>query len=78
MTRTDRILMEVSIQTTPILSVGKPRVVTKFPYLVSGPARSYDVSPDQQRFVVTTYEYPGGAPVTELHVIVNWPERLKN
>jgi eukaryotic-like serine/threonine-protein kinase len=77
-TRTEHTLMEVPIQTAPILSAGTPRVVTKFPYLVSGPARSYDVTPDHQRFVVTTYEYPGGAPVTELHVIVNWPERLKN
>ena|SRR5688572_1750953 len=69
--------MEVPIQSTP-LSAGIPRVVTSFPYLVSGPARSYDVAPDGRRFIVTTYEQPARAAVTELHVILNWEERLRN
>jgi Tol biopolymer transport system component len=77
LTGADGTLMEVPIRTHPPLSAGTPRAITKFPYLVSGPARSHDIGPDGRRFIVTTYEYPGGAPVKELHVIVNWPERLK-
>ena len=61
--------------TNPELSAGKPRAVIPFPYLVSGPVRSHDVAPNG-RFVVATYDQPGGAPVTGLQVIVNWPQRL--
>jgi eukaryotic-like serine/threonine-protein kinase len=71
-------LMEVPIQTKPALSAGRPRAVSHFPYLVSGPARSHDVAPDGHRFIVTTYDQPGGAPVTGLHIVLNWPERLKD
>jgi hypothetical protein len=71
-------LMEVPIQTKPALSAGRPRAVSHFPYLVSGPARSHDVAPDGDRFIVTTYDQPGGAPVTGLHIVLNWPERLKD
>lgn len=75
-TGTEKTLMEVQIETKPVLSTGRPRAVTGFPYLVSGPVRSYDVGPDG-RFVVATYEQPGGTPVTSLQVVVNWPQRLK-
>jgi len=44
----------------------------RFPHLVSGPARSYDVTAEGQRFVVTTYEPAVATLVTELQMIVNW------
>jgi eukaryotic-like serine/threonine-protein kinase len=65
-------LMEVPMQTTPALRPGAPGVITAFPYLVSGPARSHDVTADGQRFLVATHDRPQGRPVTELQVIVNW------
>jgi Tol biopolymer transport system component len=71
-TATDSTLMEVPIQTTPALRPGTPRAITAFRYLVSGPARSHDVTADGQRFLVSTYDPPEAAPVTSLQVIVNW------
>ena len=65
-------LMEVTLETAPTLRAGTPRPITRFPYIVSGPARSHDAAADGRRFVVTTYEPPVAAPVTELQVILNW------
>jgi hypothetical protein len=58
--------------------VGTPRELGPFPFLTSGPSRCYDITPDGRRFVVESYEPPKPAPATGLHVILNWPERLRN
>ena len=63
--------MEVPIETTPVLKIGTPTEILPFPYVVSGPARSHDITADGRSFVVTTYDPPPGEPVTALQVIVN-------
>jgi len=73
---TEAMLIEVPMQTTPVLRASTPRALMHFPYIVSGPARSHDLASDGQRFVVTTFDQPDRAPVTALNVIVNWLERL--
>jgi hypothetical protein len=47
-------------------------------YILSLIGRSYDVTPDGQRFImVQTQEQPPAAPLTEMIVVQNWLEELK-
>jgi Tol biopolymer transport system component len=71
-------MMSVPITPGSPLGVGTPRELGPFPFLTSGPSRCYDITPDGRRFVVESYEPPKPAPATGLHVILNWPERLRN
>ena len=75
--------VRVSITTKPKFAVGSPVLIPRG--FTEGNAasgvRSYDVSPDAQRFIgVVVASDPGGAATVggpQLHVIANWFEELK-
>ncbi len=73
--RNGRKWMAVSYSTNPKFSAELPRVLFEGDYLnVSG--RSYDVSPDDQRFLLLkSSEEPSRQ--TQLNVVTNWFEELK-
>jgi len=62
-------IVEIEVQTGPIISFRSPRVV------VEGPFDSLDITPDGRRFLVVKTEL--GEPITELVVVENWFEELK-
>jgi serine/threonine-protein kinase len=69
-------IMGVAIQTEPVLTLSRPRVIFEGSYKWASSAfgsRNYDVAPDGQKFVVLA------APATpaRLHVVLNWFEELK-
>ena len=67
--------MVVSISTEPEFNAGTPQVVFEGPYVnVSG--LSYDVAPDNQRFLVLQLQYDD-SQIREIHVVTNWFEELK-
>ncbi len=45
-------------------------------YAESGPVRSYDVSPDGDRFVMEIPAAPERHPATQVNIILNWFEKL--
>ena len=67
--------MAVLISTDPDFAAGVPRMLFKGPSL-NVPGRSYDVSPDGQRFMVLQPEHDDSA-VRQIHVVLNWLEELK-
>jgi serine/threonine-protein kinase len=63
-------LMVVSIQTSPAFRASPPRQLFEGPY-----ARTYDVAPDGQHFLmIESGEEEGG---NQLHLVLNWFEELK-
>jgi Tol biopolymer transport system component len=73
-------MMAAVITTQPSFSAGKPKVLFSGPYQPSPnpvPSANYDVSPDGQRFLMLK---PGGSAVaapTQINVVLNWFEELK-
>jgi eukaryotic-like serine/threonine-protein kinase len=75
------LLMAVPVQTSPAFSAGNPAKVFDTRYAVPQNARTYDVSPDGQRFLMIktnqqTERSAGQAPAS-IVVVVNWLEELK-
>ena len=66
-------VMAVEVETEPEFRAGTPRLLFEGPHLVG--ARSYDVSPDGQRFVMIHPE-ESSAP-NQINVVQNWFEELK-
>ena len=62
----------------PNFSAGKPRMLFEEPYLPTGGSLPYyDVSPDGQRFLMLKpVESPASTP-TQINVVLNWFEELK-
>jgi Tol biopolymer transport system component len=76
--RSDDKMMAVEITTQPRFSVGKPRVLFEGHYQptpVTYPA--YDVSPDGQRFLMLKPVEQEQAAPTQINVVLNWFEELK-
>jgi len=73
-------MMAVSVETDPAFAPGNPKLLFERQYyLEAGGARSYDVSPDGQRFLMIK-EGDGAEDQrnrTELIVVENWFEELK-
>jgi eukaryotic-like serine/threonine-protein kinase len=71
-------MMAVDISTQPGFVAGKPRQLFEGKYLPDPYARAnYDVSPDGQRFLMLKpSEQTGNAP-TQINVVLNWFEELK-
>ena len=74
-------LTTVPIQTTPAFSVGNPTKLFATPYFSATQARSYDVSPDGQRFLMikdlsAPAQTSTGTPAS-IVVVLNWFEELK-
>jgi eukaryotic-like serine/threonine-protein kinase len=73
-------LMTVPVQTTPAFSAGNPSKVFDGRYLVPNNARTYDMSPDGQRFVMIKGPQPEertSQPSASIVVVLNWREELK-
>jgi hypothetical protein len=68
----------VDVATQPSFSVGKPRILFEGSYLPSpGGGVSYDVSLDGQRFLMLKSAEQAGAAPTQINVVLNWFEELK-
>ncbi len=76
--RTSDKMMAVEITTQPNFSVGKPQMLFEGRYLptpVTSP--NYDVSPDGQRFLMLKPAEQAQAAPTQINVVLNWFEELK-
>jgi hypothetical protein len=71
-------MMAVDIATQPSFAAGKPRMLFEGPYAPT-PATfpNYDVSPDGQRFLMLKPSEQGQAVPTQINVVLNWFEELK-
>jgi hypothetical protein len=71
-------MMAVEITTQPNFSAGKPKVLFEGPYLPT-PATSpnYGVAPDGQRFLMLKPSEQAQAAPTQINVVLNWFEELK-
>ncbi len=71
-------LMAVSVRTDPSLDFGNPDIVFEQTYYSTFAGRTYDVSPDGERFLMIK---EGGAgdetPAVELTLVQNWLDELK-
>jgi serine/threonine-protein kinase len=77
--RTGARMMVASIQTTPAFRFSRPRQLFEGPYVspstLGAHARTYDVAPDGQHFLmIQSGEEEGG---NQLHLVLNWFEELK-
>ena len=71
-------MMEVEVTTQPSFSVGKPGVLFEGPYEPTpGTTPNYDVSPDGQRFLMVKGREQAEAAPTQINVVLNWFEELK-
>jgi Tol biopolymer transport system component len=71
-------MMAVDIATQPGFAVGKPRMLFEGPYVLTfGTFPNYDVSPDGQRFLMLKPSETAGAAPTQINVVLNWFEELK-
>lgn len=68
-------MTRVPIQTTPTFSAGTPLKLFDTRYFNSGLGRTYDVSPDGQRFLMIKAAGTEQAP--SIVVVLNWLEELK-
>ena len=70
-------MMAVEITTEPTFSAGTPRLLFDGTSVPGGSLANYDVAPDGQRFLMLKpVESETSAP-TQIHVVLNWFEELK-
>ncbi len=71
-------MMAVDIVTQPGFAAGKPKVLFEGHYQPSpGSTPNYDVSPDGQRFLMLKPSESAQAAPTQINVVQNWFEELK-
>ena len=71
-------MMAVDIVTQPTFSAGKPRMLFEGQYVPAPVTFSnYDVSPDGQRFLMLKPNQSAEAAPTQINVVLNWFEELK-
>ena len=71
-------MMAVDITAQPSFSAGKPRMLFEGQYQPSPFVyENYDVSPDGQRFLMLKPVESGDAAPTQINVVLNWFEELK-
>jgi eukaryotic-like serine/threonine-protein kinase len=71
-------MMAVDITTQPSFSAGKPRMLFQGRYVPAPfPASNYDVSRDGQRFLMLKRVEQEQAAPTQINVVLNWFEELK-
>ena len=68
--------MAAAVSLKPKFAAEKPKLLFEAPYPNLG-GRSYDVTPDGQRFLVLEPVESEAAPVTHLNVVLNWFEEIK-
>ena len=67
-------VVDVTLGTT--LTRSQPRVLFESQeFTRSVPTRSYDISPNEQQFLMTSSRYEQ-QPVTSIHIVQNWLEEL--
>ena len=72
-------MMGVDITTEGEFLAGKPRQLFEGSYVRSSAGyvrANYDVSPDGQRFLMLKAVEQKSAPLTQIHVVLNWSEEL--
>jgi hypothetical protein len=60
--------------------VDAPRLMFEnktFEFDSTSPIRSWSVSPDGQRFLLSRFAPQTDKPVTSMHLVLNWTEELK-
>ena len=69
----------VPVTTRPSIAFGTPVALPRAPLpgIISLDARGYDVLPDGRFLSVSQQESPGGPAGSELRVVLNWFEELK-
>jgi Tol biopolymer transport system component len=71
-------MMAVDIATQPTFASGKPRMLFEGQYSPApGAANNFDVSSDGQRFLMIKPNEAGEAAPTQINVVLNWFEELK-
>jgi eukaryotic-like serine/threonine-protein kinase len=71
-------MMAVDIATQPSFAVGKPKVLFAGQYLQTpGTLPNYDITPDGQRFLMLKPTEQAEAALTQINVVLNWFEELK-
>ena len=69
--------MEVAVTTQPSFSASTPKILFEGEYeTVGGPGTNFDIAPDGQRFLMVKAS-PGAAAGTQINVVLNWFEELK-
>jgi len=69
---------EVDVRTDTSFTAGKPRLLFEALRFAWGwPSRSWDISPDGQRFLMVKQEERKPQPVTEMILVLNWFEELR-
>jgi serine/threonine-protein kinase len=73
-----RQMWAVDVQTKPSFSAGRPNFLfEKSGLMGTAPIRSYDISLDDQRFLMVKFEERKPQPATEIILIQNWFEQVK-
>jgi serine/threonine protein kinase len=71
-------MMAVDIATQPSFAAGKPRMLFEGPYVPTlATIPNYDVSLDGQRFLMLKPSEQAQAAATQINVVLNWFEELK-
>ncbi len=73
-------LMVVPVQTDPTFVPENPQELLEWPYCSRGEGRTYDVSPDGQRFLAfhtALLETDADASPPRINIVLNWFEELK-
>ena len=71
-------MMAVDISSQSGISAGKPRMLFEGSYLPTTVAQpNYDISPDGQRFLMVKPAEQGQEAPTQINVVLNWFEELK-
>jgi hypothetical protein len=71
-------MMAVDVATQPGFTAGTPRMLFEGRYEPAPvPVPNYDVSPDGQRFLMLKPSEQAQAAPTQINVVLNWFEELK-
>ena len=71
-------MMVVDYQTQPTFSAGKPRLLFEGNYIANnGAGAYYSVAPDGQRFLMVKAPDQAQVALTQINVVLNWFEELK-
>jgi Tol biopolymer transport system component len=70
-------MMAVPITTTPTFSAGAPRMLFEGAFRIDGPFRTWDVTPDGQRFLMVQEVAQPAARLSQMVLVQNWFEELK-
>ena len=69
-------VIAVNIQTDPSFTAGNPEVLFEGQYNLGPGGRTYDVSPDGERFLLIR-QVEGASGTEQIIIVQNWIEELK-